>query len=287
MRSSLYYGAFLLLALAACQSGVVRETPNAAAAAETYTATADSTVFANDITSLNSASRKRIRTADVRCRVGNVFQAVTTLEHAVNTMGGIVTESSLQNEYGMSQDIPYSADSLKQVRMYTPTATLTLRVPAARLDSVVHTLTSLAAFIDYRTLKEEDRTLDYLSNALKNNEPGAFVGKRSKSPMVPDMIKYQDSLRENAIDRKIINLSIMDEVNYATLSVQLFQPQLADIQIVPNADHISRAGFGTEILASLRGGLNICRNILLGLVWCWPFVLGAVAAWAGYRKWRA
>ncbi|WP_186774616.1 hypothetical protein [Chitinophaga pinensis] len=47
---------------------------------------ADSTGFTNDITSVNSASRKRVRTADVRCRVGSVFNAVSTLEHVVRVL---------------------------------------------------------------------------------------------------------------------------------------------------------------------------------------------------------
>ncbi|WP_222597255.1 DUF4349 domain-containing protein [Chitinophaga pinensis] len=73
----------------------------------------------------------------------------------------------MQNESVVIKDVPYSADSLKRIELYTPVANLTLRVPTASLDSVVHTLTAMATFIDYRTLKDEDKTLTYLSNAMK------------------------------------------------------------------------------------------------------------------------
>jgi hypothetical protein len=202
-------------------------------------------------------------------------------------MDGIIVESTLQNEFGVSKEIPYSADSLKRIQLYSPTANLTLRVPAAKLDSVVQSLTAMASFIDYRTLKSQDKTLDYLSNALKNNEQGnveetkpAPVNK--KTPL--DVIAYEDRKKENIIDRKIINMAILDDVNYATFSVQLFQPQLADVQVVVNPDRVIRAGFGTELLTALRNGADIFKNVLLFFLQLWPFLLLTAAGWFGYKK---
>jgi hypothetical protein len=251
------------------------------------TATADSTTFSNEITSINSPSRKRVRTADVRCRVNNVFNATSALEHVVNSMDGIVVESTMQNEFGVTKEIPYSADSLKHIQLYSPTANLTLRVPAAKLDSVVQSLTAMASFIDYRTLKSQDKTLDYLSNALKNNEQG---NTEETAPPVPvkkkalDVIAYEDRKKENIIDRKIVNMAILDDVNYATFSVQLFQPQIADVQIIINPDRITRAGFGAELLTALRNGADIFKNVLLFFLQLWPFLLLTVAGWFGYKK---
>lgn len=247
---------------------------------------ADSTTFANDITArLNSPSRKRVRTADVRCRVSNVFKATSALEHAVIGMDGVIVESTLQNDFGVSNDIPYSADSLKRIQMYTPTAMLTLRVPAASLDSVVQTLTSMASFIDSRTLKSQDKTLDYLSNALKNDDQANGVepvpGKKNTQL---DVVAYEDKKKEAVIDRKIVNMAILDDVNYATFSVQLFQPQVADVQVIVNPDRIVRAGFGIELWTALRNGVDIVRNVFLFFLQLWPFFLIAIAAWFGYKK---
>jgi hypothetical protein len=251
------------------------------------TAAADSTTFSNEITTLNSPSRKRIRTADVRCRVSNVFNATSSLEHVVTSMDGVIVESTLQNEFGISKEIPYSADSLKRIQLYSPTANLTLRVPAAKLDSVVQSLTAMASFIDYRTLKSQDKTLDYLSNALKNNEQGNVeetkpVPVNKKAPL--DVIAYEDRKKENIIDRKILNMAILDDVNYATFSVQLFQPQLADVQVIVNPDRVIRAGFGTELLTALRNGADIFKNVLLFFLQLWPFLLLTAAGWFGYKK---
>lgn len=284
MRPLLCYLILPALTLAACQAGVVSKSEESVSDSA-YEATADSTDFSNDISALNSPSRKRIRTADVRCRVSNVFQSALVLEQLVRRMNGVIVQSSLQNVFSTSRDLPYSSDSLRRIQLYTPTADLTLRVPAAGLDSIVLVLTNMASFIDHRTLKEEDKTLDYLSNSLKNNDSGASRITPGKQATVLDVAAYQDMKREAAIDRKISNLLIMDGVNYATFSVQLFQPEMADVQVVVNPDNITRAGFGTELLTALASGVNAIRTVVLFLLQLWPFwIIAAAGYWLYKRK---
>jgi len=184
----------------------------------------------------------------------------------------------------MTQDVPYSADSLKRIQLYTPTANLTLRVPAASLDSVVHTLTSMATFIDYRTLKDEDKTLLYLSNSLKNDAPAPAALKPTSKGTALDVATYQDQRNNESTDRKIANLAILDDVHYATFSVQLFQPQQADIQVIVNPDKVTRAGFGTRTLTALISGTETLSNLFVFLLSCWPFIIVLVAGWFGYRR---
>lgn len=279
MRIPLYLVAPVMLA-AACSSapsGLSKEE-------ESFVATADSTGLSNDITALNSPSRKRVRTADVRCRVSNVFNSLSVLEHTVTGVNGMIAESTMHNDVAMTQDVPYSADSLKRIQLYTPTANLTLRVPAASLDSVVHTLTAMATFIDYRTLKDEDKTLLYLSNSLKNDAPQAAALKPAAKGTTLDVATYRDQRQDAATDRRIANLAILDDVHYATFSVQLFQPQQADIQVIVNPEKATRAGFGTRILTALATGAETLSNLFVFLLTCWPFIIVIIAGWFGYRK---
>jgi hypothetical protein len=196
----------------------------------------------------------------------------------------MIAESSMQNDFGLTQDVPYSADSLKRVQLYTPTANLTLRVPVASLDSVVHTLTSMATFIDSRMLKEEDRTLTYLSNALKNDAPAPAAIQPAAKGTPLDVVTYKDQQHDAATDRRIANLAILDDVHYATLSIQLFQSQQADIQVIVNPERITRAGFGTRILTALATGADVLSNLFIFMLSCWPFVIALIAGWFGYRK---
>ncbi|CAL1519315.1 DUF4349 domain-containing protein [Chitinophaga sp. MM2321] len=289
MRSSFLYLVIPVLTLAACgQSRYAsnEEAANKSAVMDDYIASADSSDFPGNMSSLLSPSRKRVRSADVRCRVTNVFTATSRLEQIVTAVGGVVASSTLQNEYVHRHELPYTTDSLKKVQLYTPVANLTLRVPVQHLDSVVHTLTSMAGFIDHRLLTDEDMTLSYLSNSLKNNKDNQRAGKIApdKKTTALDIAKYEDQKNENVIDRQMVNLGIQDKVAYSTFTVQLFQPEVADIQIVVNPVHLTRSGFGTEILTAAHDGGTLLRNILITLVQIWPFWIAAAFGWFAYKK---
>lgn len=279
MRSSLFYWVIPILTLCACQQQTSKEM-------SAYTNTADTTNFSADIANLTSPSRKRMRTADVRCRVNNVFAATSRMEQIVNSLDGIVVESTLQNVSRQSHEFPYTADSIKRVQLYTPTANLTLKVPVAQLDSVVHTLTDMASYIDHRVLKEKDATLNYLANALRNQQAAANNNQVSpdKKTSSLDVARYKDQQQDNVIDRKIANLDIQDHVAYATFTVQLFQPELADIQVMANPRQMIRAGFGTEILTALRSGTELLRALIIFFLQLWPLWLILLLGWIGYKK---
>lgn len=293
MRIPIRYLVIPAFALAACgnnKSAYYHE--NAAPAAEKnagdYVATADSTNFSNEMSRLTSASRKRIRTADVRCRVTDVFRASTRMEQVVSSVQGIVVESTLKNEYAKQYDLPYTSDSLRRMQLYTPTANLTLRVPVASLDSVVNTLTAMAAFIDHRALTDQDYTLAYLANALKNKKAGHSAGTitTNKNTTTLDVAKYEDQQEETKIDRSISNLKLLDDVAYATFTVELFQSQAASVETVINPHYVSRAGFGAELRTAVAGGANMLRDLLLFFVNIWPLMIMAVLGWWGYRRYR-
>jgi len=178
----------------------------------------------------------------------------------------------------------YSADSLKRIQMYTPAANLTLRIPAASLDSAVYTLTSLSTFIDYRTLKQQDKTLAYLSNSMKNKAPEPAAIKASQKGTTLDIAIYQDAKQETNTDRRIENLSILDDVRYATFTVQLFEPNKADIQIIANPERIGRPGFGSRVMSAIGNGAEIFGDFFIVLVACWPFILLLCFALIIYKR---
>lgn len=293
MRIPIRYLVIPAIVLAAC--GKSRPYPDDAATASTtdksagqYVASADSTDFPADIASLTSSSRKRVRTADVRCRVTDVFRASTRMEQVISSVQGIVVESTMKNQYAGQYDLPYTADSLRRMQLYTPTANLTLRVPVASLDSVVSTLTSMATFIDYRAKTDQDYTLAYLANALKNKKTGQHTAKvvADKKTTTLDVAKYEDQQEETRVDRSISNLKMLDDVAYATFTVELFQSQAASMETVVNPRYISRAGFGTELRTAVVDGANLLRDLLLFFVQIWPLMIMAVLGWWGYRRYR-
>ncbi|RPD41831.1 DUF4349 domain-containing protein [Chitinophaga barathri] len=231
-------------------------------------------------------ARKRIKTADIRCRVNDVVSATSDLERLVTSVHGIVVESNFRSEQNASHEFSYSIDSLKRVTRYTPVASLTLKVPAPYLDTVVRTLTGMSGFISHRVLKDTDVTLDYLRNQLHNkaNETNERNLAHTKKEKELDITRYEDARQTQVIDRMINNLSIDEQVVYSTIAVELFQPEVADIQVVLNPERLERAPLSTAAVSALHGGAEFFRALFLFLLMVWPaFVIGALA-WFLYRR---
>lgn len=279
----------LTVLLAACGSREAYENASATAETKELLATADSTSFASDISDINAASRKVIRTADFRCRVTDVFTAATSLENTVKSVGGIIEESRMNNEKSYTQSMYHTADSLKQVHTYTTTSYLTLRVPVGSLDSVVNAIPELATFIEYRNLAQEDVTLKYLSNSLKNEPSGRTQKALDAAHKTEEVIAADDYLtqkHDNTVDRQISNLALLDKANYATIKVELFQPERIDTQVVINADYYAKPSFGVQFLLALNNGWQLLREILIAFLSIWPLLIGATVAWVLYRRYR-
>lgn len=242
-----------------------------------FVATADSTGLPAEYATEETVARKIIRTADICCRVQDVFRSATEVEHMVNAVGGSVAESRYVNEIADTKEFNISADSLKQVQVYTPTANLTLRIPTKYLDSVVAALSGSAAFINQRTLKQTDATYEYLSNALRNEAlTPAHVPQAVTTRQLP-VKQYSDQQQSDAIDRRMENLRVLDDVSYATCTVQLFQPQRIDVTIIADPAMATQAGWNSEIGSSLRNGVSMLRGILMFLISIWPaWVIGSL-----------
>lgn len=278
MRKTLILWALLpMVMLIACGRSEKRE--------EAAYAAADS---ASLTTSLNSEVRKKIKTADLRCRVTDVLKTTASLERLVVSMDGVVEESTLENEVQNQCTLPLSADSIRLVKRYIPVANLTLRVPAQHLDSLVAGLTSMAAFIDYRKLQDKDVTLAYERNAMKNaaltQQANTRETNHTKMNNELEIAQHQDAKAEAAVDRTIDNLEMLDKVAFSTITVQLFQPETVDIQVAINPDKFSRPEFSIESLNALQNGVTIFRELILFLLRIWPLWVLAITGWILYKK---
>ncbi|MCD6063564.1 MAG: hypothetical protein K0R82_1475 [Flavipsychrobacter sp.] len=252
-----------LLLLAAC---------NASQSSKEYAAAAaDSTGFADDITSMHSSSRKIARSADIRCRVRNVQDATLALETTVTQLGGLVTQSTIESPAIEQRTLSYKPDSLKQVISYTPIAHLVLRVPAYHLDSLLHLLPQVTEFTEYRDLRQDDKTLAYLANALRNE---ALRPAQLKSKIADTGINTLQ-----AVDRRIDNLQILDDVHYATVSIELAQPAQVYTTTIINTDYAATEPFGRQLANSLYNGWAALQSLFVALVAVWPLWLMIATGW--------
>lgn len=120
------------------------------------------------VVGLTDASRKIARTADIRYRVRDVLTALSGLERTVQAFGGAIADSRLENRITQTRTQKYNSDSVVRIQGYEPVATLTVRVPAEKLDTLLIIAAAQAEFIDTRHLAADDATLRYLANEQKN-----------------------------------------------------------------------------------------------------------------------
>jgi len=223
--------------------------------------------------------RKMMKNADVTMRVTDVQKATIGLERATAAMGGLVMQSDIRNEIGAVKELPYTADSLKRVRVYETSGLLKVKVPAVYLDSFLNLVAAEAQFINSRNILVEDASLQYLSNDLKQQ---AEAGDQSldratalsrKTSEALEVARTESNLEASKIDRKIDNLNIQDKVKYASVSIAIVQPEKVDMIMVADVSKQMEAGWGTQLLNAAGAGWSFLKVVLTGLVHLWPLWL--------------
>lgn len=287
-RHSILWAAALLpvLTLYACGNAGSRKDYAPEAESE---AVADSAYSASGEVSMNAANipEKRVKSAGLRLRVGNVVESTVQIERIVTRAGGVVEESEIRQTTARHNNTRYTADSLRRVSWYAPEAHLRLRVPVGMMDSVVHTLTGMAAFVEFRTLKDTDMSLKHLHNKLLNDasrEQSRPV-QHTKENKELDVRQYQDDAQRGAVGRTIENLGIDQLAAFSTIEVELSQPEMAVTVIIPDPERFSQNTFGAEALLSFNGGIYFFRSVFLFFLSIWPLLLTAAFTWFAYRRW--
>ncbi|MGE7776206.1 DUF4349 domain-containing protein [Chitinophaga sp. NPDC101104] len=284
-RHSMLWAAALLpvLTLYACGHNLesARQADSETVSDSTYPSPAD--------VSLNAATipEKRVKTGEMRLQVDNVVQATVRMEQLVTRAGGIVEQSEIRQTSGRQDDTRYSSDSLRRVTWYAPEATLRLRVPVRMMDSVVHAITGMAAFVEFRSLADADLSLQHLQNNLLNHltqQPGRAL-EHTKPDQELDVRQYEDEAKRGAIGRTIENLGIDQLAAFSTLTVNLRQPDLAVVSIIPDPEKFARSYFMADASQALGNGLSGFRAALIFLLNIWPLLLVAGITWFLYRRW--
>ncbi len=220
--------------------------------------------------SVNSPLRKIIQTADINCKVNDVLKMSLLLENATKNLQGIVSESTLSNQQMDTKELPFSADSLKEITSYQASAYLRLRVPAKYKDSLINMLPSLAIFVDSRKLLQTDATLSYLSNTLKTYAGSELEQKAEKGATnTKDLLSIADR-NEKIIEKHIETLQINDDVAFATITINLYQPIQTRTTTIVNTEAAFKIPIGNSMGNALRNGTALFQNLLVGIVTLWP-----------------
>ncbi|WP_445717472.1 DUF4349 domain-containing protein [Flavobacterium sp.] len=265
-----------------------------AAYAEEATTDSTSVISSSAAVENKNSNRKFVRTADVKFKVKNVAKSTYAIEDATTKFGGFVTYTNLQSNIHSEDRTKVSQDSTLVTTKYKVDNNITIRVPNTKMDTVIKTIAKQIHFLDYRIIKADDVSLQMLSNELaqkRSNQSekrleNAIDSKGKKLNQVVTAEEALDVKKELNDAAKLQNLSLQDQVNFSTLTLNIYQDESIKQEMVANEKSINayRPNIGLQIWDSVKTGWFMLENIVSFLVVLWPFVLIGFLGLLGYKK---
>ncbi|CAD0005814.1 DUF4349 domain-containing protein [Flavobacterium salmonis] len=264
-------------------------------------ATTDSTAGLSSTAISSSAAvekkdskQKFIRTADIKFKVKNVVRSTYAIENATQKFGGFVTYTNLQSTIQNQIKTKISQDSTLETTKFTVENNITIRVPNTQLDTVIKTIAKQIDFLDFRVIKADDVSLKLLSNQLSqkrstNTEKRVEKAIDEKGKKINDIMEAENILanqKEANDNRTIDNLSLQDQINFSTVTLQLYQNETIKQEIIAGEKDPAayKPNLGIQIIDSLKSGWYILQSILVFFVNLWPFILISIGGFFLYKK---
>ncbi|MDX6188603.1 DUF4349 domain-containing protein [Flavobacterium sp. Fl-318] len=263
--------------------------------ADYATAVADSaTVSSSAAVEKKDSKQKFIRTADIKFKVKNVAKSTYAIENTVQKFGGFVTYTNLQSNIQEQIKTKISQDSTLETTKYTVENNVTIRVPNTQLDTVIKTIAKQIDFLDSRVIKADDVSLKLLSNQLaqkRNVVTEKRVAKAidTKGKKMTDIMQAENALatQKEAKDNTIIDqLSMEDQINFSTITLQLYQKETTKQEITASEkdSNAYKPNLGIQIIDSLKNGWYILEAIFVFILNLWPFILMGFSGFFLYKK---
>jgi hypothetical protein len=241
-----------------------------------------------------NSNRKFVRTADVKFKVKNVAKSTYAIEDATTKFGGFVTYTNLQSNIHSEDRTKVSQDSTLVTTKYKVDNNITIRVPNTKMDTVIKTIAKQIHFLDYRIIKANDVSLQMISNELAQKRSNSSEKRLenaidSKGNKLNQVVKAEENLdakKEQNDASKLQNLSLQDQVNFSTLTLNIYQDESIKQEMVANEKSINayRPNIGLQIWDSIKTGWFMLEHIISFVVVLWPFVLIGLLGFFGYKK---
>ena len=265
-----------------------------AAYAEEATTDSTSVISSSAAVENKNSNRKFVRTADVKFKVKNVAKSTYAIEDATTKFGGFVTYTNLQSNIHNEDRTKVSQDSTLVTTKYKVDNNITIRVPNTRMDTVIKTIAKQIHFLDYRIIKADDVSLQMLSNELAQKRSNSSEKRLenaidSKGKKLNQVVKAEETLeakKEQNDASKLQNLSLQDQVNFSTLTLNIYQDESIKQEMIANEKSINayRPNIGLQIWDSIKTGWFILEHIVSFVVVLWPFVLIGFLGFLVYKK---
>ena len=123
--------------------------------------TADTTkqAIAGNITQADTG-HLLVKTADMGLKVKSVDSALVAITRLCAKTNTTISHLDRQGKALHTEEVELNADSIMRISTMDIYATLTLQIPAEKLDEVINDLALLSTVVQYQKKEVDDRTLD-------------------------------------------------------------------------------------------------------------------------------
>lgn len=242
------------------------------------------------LSSDTAVTEKIVKTADMRFRVKDVQHTKEALGSILKAEGGTIAEFNTHSVVRQNEKVKYSADSLLELISYQVVGLVVAKIPSEKLDDFTNQIAKMALFIDDQSLKQDDLSLNYLSNQLKNKNKVEAITQLNNSVSGKKVSVAERSLvlKDDLVDNKVNNLLTDRNVRYSTITLNFYQDNTIKKMIVVN-DNLSdyRPDFFKRFWLSFENDWSVLKEFILILANLWALILIAIAGYFVFRHYRS
>jgi len=225
-----------------------------------------------------------VKTVDINFKVKNVRQTGEAIALLVDKYDGMVMHHDMQSTTKQSEKVHLNNDSLMLVSAFNTTANMTVKIPSEKLEDFVNQVNHMGIYINSSKMDIDDRTFDYLSTEMKENNRHEFVDQQQKAGKVtPKRAEEILKVKDDIVDKQVSNLKTDYDVKFSTVTLSFYQSDTILKEIVANDDPSAyNIPLGKRITLAFATGWAAFMDVLIVLINLWMFVPIGLCAWLAY-----
>jgi hypothetical protein len=235
------------------------------------------------VVNTKDSTHKFVRTADLKFRTQNVIKTTYAIEGIIDRMNGFVTSTELRSEVNSISSKRLNADSLVETTHFTVINEMIIRVPNTRLDTTLKAIAKYIDFLDSRTIKADDVSLQLMSNNMTAKRNQTHVQRLTndidnKGKKLGETADAEENLSfrmEKADNARMANLTLKEMLAYSTITLTIYQRPDIRVEHTLNTEISNdyQPGIGSDIADALHSGWLLLRAIISFLIGLWPLIL--------------
>jgi len=230
------------------------------------------------------AVSKLVKTAEIRFKVKNVQQTSESISALTVKYNGMVMHHEMISTAEQTHDVRLNNDSVMRISAFNTNADMAVKIPVEKVDAFLDTVSQMGIYVNERKMDIEDKSLDYLSAKLKFNSRQELVAQQKKGKVVIKDPGAVLNLKDDLVDEQINNKRIDDEVKYSVVSLNFYQSNTINKEIVANDDPSTyNLPFFNQLGMAIQNGWFLFSELIIGLVNLWAIILCGVAIWLTIR----